>query len=291
MKDKILRLFFYPLYMTVFNVYKSYMHHAIPEIERVWYRNSLALGYWMPGKSDIDVSIQIKKIDTQLGRKIAHHHRLFRSKCKLLGELVIFSEHHADFLLQCINYYELQRDPFLLQLTRSIKNPSPEEKIIFLNKFIVANWNHSNRRFIREEKILYLLDLLKLQSPTLDLNGLKSLLGELLKTSFDNDVESFYQATQRNHCPLSITQTSFYGLLYNKLYFHNIKFVPTQMDQRLLYLNLKWELWGCFTFRYFEDEDKIRTHIKLLLNNSRKLMGPNKYLEICSLAESLNLLN
>lgn len=277
--------------MIVFNVYKLYMRRAVPGIERVWFRNSLALGYWVPGKSDIDISIQVKKIDNKLGRKIARCHKLFRSKCKLLGELVIFSEYHADSLLQCINYYELQRDPILLQFTGPIKSPSQEEKIIFLHKFIVANWDHNNHRFIRKKKVLHLLELLKLKSQASDLYGLKFLLGSLLGTSFSDDIESFYITAQENQCPPSIASTSFYSLLYNRLYFHNINFTPTQLDQRLLYWNLKWELWGCFTFRYFEDEDKIRPHIRLLLNNSRKLMDPNSYLEICSLAENLNLLN
>lgn len=143
------------IYLIIFQLYKIYLQSIVKlPIKHVWYRNSLRLNYWSFGRSDIDITIIVNQIKNTDYDRIVYHHNIFKKFFLIIGEVVFFDIKDESFILDVINSLELKRDPDLINFL-NIENLriSEIDRIIFLTKFIHANYNSLKDNKVRENKL------------------------------------------------------------------------------------------------------------------------------------------
>lgn len=252
------------------------MMSSIKRIDNIWFRNSLALGYWTFGKSDIDITVCVTNLDEELGKKIIRNHAQIKSFLKVIGELVIIDQatRALDTLKEIINTCELMRDPELCKLIPP-PHPTENEKIIFLHKFIINNWEHNKKDKISKRKLRFCFDFLTIPSSDYTFSSLCTHLSSLMQNdSFDSNVELIYDQISRN-IPVSNKRIpcNYYALFFNKLYYSNI--LPdlpySSQSKDLLALTIKWEEWASFTNKYDSNLFNFEIHVQNLKLVARKL--------------------
>jgi hypothetical protein len=281
----------YIIYRLVFSFYRFIICRLHPEITAIWFRNSLALGYWSFGRSDIDVTIHVHTLPIELGRQIARTHEFFRKNLKVIGELVIYSDTHKTTLLECLNYYEVQRDPLLLGKKK--ENENLAEKIVFLHKFLVANWKHAESIKMRPEKMSFMLGICNIKSTKSDIDIIKKEIEFLIAEDFNENIEKLYNnIIVHRKGPDELQSLKAYGFLfYNEFcYLPYVKSSVTSLEKEIMVATIKWELWGCFTHRFIGNEQEIKLHIKRVIENSKNILDASQFEELEKLALKLDFL-
>lgn len=268
------------------------MTSLIRDIDRVWIRNSFVLDYWSFGRSDIDITISVPRLNIPLGTKIARFHKMTSSLLGVIGELCIVSEEKNVLtnLSRCINSLELLRDP---ELCLIIPPPQPtlNEKIVFLHKFIMANWLHDQQNGIRQKKLDYVFNFLNINSSVKDFPRLKTELGILIQSPFNSIIEKIYddiineKSIDHYACP-----PAYHALLFNKRYTFDYDQKLVTKEIEILFLVIKWEIWGAYTNRFFSNFYNFNEHVGRLLFRSKHHLSTKQYFELVSLAISFDLI-
>jgi hypothetical protein len=281
----------YIIYRLIFSFYRFVICRLHPEITAIWYRNSLALGYWSFGRSDIDVTIHVHTLPIELGRKIASTHEFFRKNLKVIGELVIYSDTHKAALLECLNFYEGQRDPLLQKKKKESEYLA--EKIVFLHKFLVSNWKHAESLKTRPGKMKYMLGICNVENTRSDIDTLKKEIEFLIDENFNEKIEKLYSdIIVHRKGPDDLQNLKTYGFLfYNEFcYLSYLTSTATSLEKEIMVATIKWELWGCFTHRFIGNEENIKLHIKRVIENSKNVLDTYQFAEIEKLALELDFL-
>lgn len=188
------------------------------EITGLWFRNSLKLGYWAFLKSDIDVTIMVKKGSPELFSSLLKTHDQIKKLLPVMGEVVFLDESIKDSLISLMNPLELKRDPELMEMSKSLRPADLSDKALFLHKFIIANWD---KRHLpqRPAKISYILnEVFPDKSLTSKLEDLPNLLAILLgeKEDFLREYKYFLENSGEAVKEGPIHDTT-YVLFYNKI--------------------------------------------------------------------------
>lgn len=286
-----MRLFQKLIYYSCYYIYKIAVKISHPEVKYVWYRNSLCFDYWKFLKSDIDVTIVFERATKRLIEEISYTHSQFRRFFPIIGEMVIFSEDHKQTILNCANTYELQRDPFLVEKYSIERKGDYYEKIVFLHKFLVANWSKKDINTKRSEKINY-------YSQQLDL-GKKGKLSDLI-----DDLSSLIGADQVQFKEDYIKQLEFdsihytfdfpniiYCLFYNKLCYMKPKTELSIVEKKILEKAALWELWGCYSYQSLTPSIELQKHFKKLTTSLETLTDLEFSKNYIKMAKELGLIN
>ena len=107
----------------------------------IWYRNSLYFNNITPGLSDIDLDLffsQRTSLKTQ--KSLLQRFLILKHFIPLLSEVNIYAEDTINFIDDCINPLELQRDPQLIKIGNiSPGISSKEEKLTYIIKMLYAD--------------------------------------------------------------------------------------------------------------------------------------------------------
>lgn len=286
-----MRLFQKLIYFCCYYVYKIAVKVGHPEVKYVWYRNSLCFDYWKFLKSDIDVTVIFERATKKLIEEVSHTHSQFRRFFPIIGELVIFSEDHKQTLLKCVNTYELQRDPFLIKKYSIEKKGDHYEKIVFLHKFLVANWSKKDIDIKRSGKINYYseqLNLGKKEKLTDLIDDLSSLIGVdqvQFKESYIKQLE-FHSVHYSFDFPNLI-----YCLFYNKLCYMKPETELSLVEKKILEKVASWELWGCYSYQSLTPTIELQEHFRKLTNDLEFLTNSEFAKNYISMAKELGLIN
>jgi predicted nucleotidyltransferase len=261
-----------------------------PEIKDIWYRNSFCFDYWKFLRSDIDITIVLEKSKRDLIKEISYTHSVFRKFLPIIGELLIYSEDLKLSLLECVNTYELERDPFLMEQYVLVKRPDHYEKIVFLHKFLVANWSKKNIDQKRPEKIAYYMDQINLSPPRafIDLvDDLAILLG-LDQVEFK---KQYIKQMERENDPQEIDFSAvIHALFYNKLCYLKMDGPLDINEKKILEKIVLWELWGCYSYQGSAEFINLQDHLKRLIGGLEQLTSQEFSNHCQILAKKLGLL-
>ena len=242
------------------------------EITDIWFRNSLKLGYWAFLRSDIDVTIMIRKGSPELFFSLLKTHDRIKKILPVMGEAVFLDESKKADLIELMNPLELRRDPDLMKMAPLLKVPDLSDKAVFLHKFIISNWD---KRHLpqRPSKISYTLNEVfpnkSLSSTLEDLpNLLAILLGE--KEDFLREYKYFLEnsgdAEAIKDGPIHETT---YVLFYNKICYLPLNKTISPVSASIMSKVIAWELWGCFTNQSVDNKEQIKKHINFLFEQSK----------------------
>ncbi len=280
------------IYHCCYFLYKVTVKLSHPEVKDIWYRNSLCFDYWVFLRSDIDITIVFEKATKKLVEEVNYTHALFRRYLPIIGELVIFSEAHKLDLLTCVNGYELQRDPMLMEKYHLSKKPDHYEKIIFLHKFIASNWSKKNINTQRSSKIdfvLRLLDLDESKSFISLIDQLSSLLG-VEPVEFKKSYMAELDNRQANVIYHSFEIPNvIYALFYNNLCYLKPDVSLNIVERKIVEKNILWELWGFFSYQTSTTSRELEDHKVRLLGHLDQLTSPEFYFEIKNLLARFEL--
>ena len=263
-------------------------HH---EVKDLWYRNSFYFGYWKFLKSDIDITVVFEKANQRLISEITHTHSIFRRYFPVIGELIIYSEDLKQPLLSCVNTYELRRDPHLIEKYNLEKSPNHYEKIIFLHKFLVANWSKDYIDIQRPEKIDYFMEQIELgpRKPFLDLiDDLGVLLG-LDPSQFKKDYLN-QMSVKDEHQTFNFPNI-IYCLFYNNLCYLKPDIQLDINEKKVLEHTALWELWGCYSYQGSIPLSDLKAHFDRMIDRLDILISPEFANQYISLAKKLGFRN
>lgn len=286
-----MRLFQKLIYYSCYLLYKMTVKISHPEVKYLWYRNSFYFDYWKFLRSDIDITIVFTRATKHIIEEISYTHNKFRRYFPIIGEMVIFSEDHKETLLSCVNTFELQRDPFLMEKYGIERTGDHYEKIIFLHKFLVSNWHKKNIETKRPEKIQYFSEQLGLEPRTM--------LIELI-----DDLSSLLGVEQAEFKKNYIAQLDFIGIHYEFsfpniiycLFYNNLCYMkpetPLSISEiKVLEKNLLWELWGCYSHQSFIATNELRSHFVKLTKDLELLTNAEFAIKYKKMAKDLGLIN
>lgn len=281
----IQKIIYYLCYIT----YKIIVKLSHPEVKALWYRNSFCFDYWKFLKSDIDITIVLEKSSKKIIEELSYTHSIVKRFLPFIGDMVIFSEDQKAPILECINSLELHRDPFLVEKYAIEKKADHYEKIIFLHKFLVANWPHDNIDKVRPEKVDYVAEQVGLtpHRPFLDLvDDLGSMLG-VDQNQFRKDYYKQMQlqnGPQEFNCPPLI-----YCLFYDKLCYLKLALPLDINEKNILEKIALWELWNSYSYQASNPSQNFQEHIDRMHDGLHLLIGQDFANKYSSLAKQLGL--
>lgn len=285
-----MRFFQKLIYYSFYLFYKTIVKMSHPEIKDIWYRNSFYFGYWKFLRSDIDITIVFEKSKKQLIKEISYTHSVFRRFFPVIGELLIFSENLKQPLLECVNTYELARDPFLVEKYVMVKKPDHYEKIIFLHKFLVSNWSKKNIDQKRPEKIAYYMEQIEL-GPVKPFMNLVDDLAVLLGVDQSEFKKHYIKQMEREESPQAIDfPPVIYALFYNQLCYLKMDGPLNINERNILEKTVLWELWGCYSYQGSAEFTNLQDHLKRLIGGLDGLTTPEFSNHCRVLAKKLGLL-
>lgn len=260
------------------------------EVVDIWFRNSLKLGYWAFGKSDIDVTIMVKRGTPELFLRLIKTHDKLKSLLPVMGEIVFFDESRDRTLLSLMNPLELKRDPVLMDKYQIAKKAELADKVVFLHKFLMANWSKKALPQ-RPEKIEYTLnEVTPHHSPLSSLEELPAvvaaLLGEEKKFIEEYSYYLNYYGLPHKQCPENDTV---YCLFYNKICYLPLNRKISPLNASIMEKTIAWELWGCFSNQATDNPEQIKKHMGFLFEQSEDHLAPEASQHLSKSAEELGL--
>ena len=277
------------IYYLCYLLYKIIVKLSHPEVKDLWYRNSFCFDYWKFLKSDIDITIVLEKSTKKIIDELRYTHFIVRRFLPVIGDMILFSENLKAPLLECINTLELQRDPFLVEKYAIERKADHYEKIIFLHKFLEANWHNDNIDQVRPEKIDYIAEQigLDLHKSFLDLvDDLSSLLG-VDQAQFRKD---YYKQMQSQTSPQDLQCSPLiYCLFYNKLCYLKLDLPLDINEKNILEKTILWELWNCYSYQASIPYPNLQEHIDRMHDGLHLLTSQEFANKYSSLAKQLGL--
>lgn len=277
------------IYYLCYLFYKIIVRISHLEVKGLWYRNSMCFDYWKFLKSDIDITIVLEKSSKKTIEELAYTHSFVQRFIPIIGDLIIFSENLKTPLLECINTLELQRDPYLIKKYGIERKPDHYEKIIFLHKFLYANWPHDNIDKVRPEKVDYIMEVLGLppHRPFLDLvDDLSSMLG----VDQDQFRKDYYKQMQVQHGPQEFDcPPLIYCLFYNKLCYIKLNSPLDINEKNILEKTILWELWSCYSYQASTPFPNLSEHIERMHDGLHLLISQDFANKYSTLAKQLGL--
>lgn len=282
---------FYQIYLLIFKTYSLFMRKRHPEVMDIWFRNSLKLGYWNFGKSDIDVTILVKQGSAELFLRLIKTHDRLKLFLPVMGEVVFFDESRERTLLSLMNPLELKRDPILMNKYQTLKKAELADKAVFLHKFLMSNWNKRNLPQ-RPEKIQYTLsEVIPHHHPVNSLEELPSVMAALLDEdkNFQEEYRYYLEHYGMAHkeCPVNNTV---YCLFYNNICYLPLNRKLTSLNLAIMEKTIAWELWGCFSNQATDNPEQIKKHMGFLFEQSEDHLSKDISQRLLKSAEELGLL-
>ncbi|MCY4523424.1 MAG: hypothetical protein OXB84_01665 [Halobacteriovoraceae bacterium] len=290
-------------YLFSFHLAKTFLNS--PHVD-IWYRHSLYFNNITPGLSDIDTDLFfLNKTNFKLQKKTLKRFLILKKYIPLLSEVNIYEEDTVDFIRDCINPLELQRDPLLLKkINIPLKKPSMEEKLIFTIKMLYSDRknlllypNLRKKKWNFHFKQLDINDNIKNLNLTKILNILdRHVFSHFPQIAIKEILEQYLKKDQIPSSFSSIDKKRSYFLLFpNQFYSHEfsdsfLKEIFSKMDghnQKIYIEPIKWELWGLYTqYKIIGNKFPLIPHLKRLsktidyLNNDYSfLKNKFEYLE------------
>lgn len=281
----IQKIIYYLCYLT----YKIIVKLSHPEVKALWYRNSFCFDYWKFLKSDIDITIVLEKYNKKIIKELSYTHSIVKRFLPLIGDMVIFSEDRKAPILECINTLELHRDPFLVDKYAIERKADHYEKIIFLHKFLFANWPHDNIDKVRPEKVNYIAEQIGLtpNRPFLDLvDDLSSMLG----VDQDQFRKDYYKQMQLQNGPQEFDcPPLIHCLFYDKLFYLKLASPLDINEKNILEKNVLWELWSSYSYQASHPSQNLQEHIDRMHDGLHLLTSQDFANKYSSLAKQLGL--
>nr|BDT30098.1 hypothetical protein BHI3_35640 [Bacteriovorax sp. HI3] len=281
----------YQIYVLIFKSYALFMRRRHPEVVDIWFRNSLKLGYWAFGKSDIDVTIMVKKGAPELFLSLIKTHDKIKKLLPVMGEVVFFDESRDRTLLLLINPLELKRDPVLMNKYQVAPQIELADRVVFLHKFLMANWSKKTLPQ-RPEKIAYTLNQVTPHDTRLSsLEELPAVVAALLgeDQKFIEEYRYYLDNYGIAHkkCPKSDTV---YCLFYNKICYLPLNRKISTNNSAIMERIIAWELWGCFSNQATDNPKQMKKHMGFLFEQSEDHLTPSTSQRLIKSAEELGLL-
>ena len=251
----------------------------------IWYRNSLYFNNITPGMSDIDTDLFFAKRTTLKTQKsILKRFLILKYFIPLFSEVNIYNEDTIDFINDCINPLELQRDPHLIEIINSQPRiPSNEEKLTYIIKMLYADKNNLLfRPKLRKKKWYFHLKQLGIDEKVkpFDLDGILNILEKHLfvhfpQISIKKTLEqilkkkempsSFSSFQEKKDCFLLFPNKLIPHIIFSNSCSHDFFSKLSKKEQTLYIEQLKWELWGLYTqYKMIKDTISLKTHLNNL---------------------------
>lgn len=281
-----MRFFQKLIYYSCYLFYKIIVKASHPEIKDIWYRNSFYFDYWKFLRSDIDITIVFERSHQQLIKEVSYTHAIFRRFFPIIGELLIYSEDLKRPILECVNAYELGRDPLLIEKYDLIKASNHYEKVIFLHKFLVANWFKKER----PKKTAYYMEQIGIsdEKPFMEL---VDYLGSLLGVDQAEFKKQYIRQMELEENPHEIDfPPLIYALFYNKICYLKLDLPLNINEKNILEKTVLWELWGCYSYQGSAEFINLQEHLKRLIGELDRLISQDFSNHCRSLAKDLGLL-
>lgn len=140
------------IYFSLFKIEKMLIKRKFKQGILLWYRNSLYQSYFAFGLSDIDLSAELPgnqslpKLSGEILNQALH--------CPLIKEINFYYPYSLNVLPSFANFFEISKDPILLQKT-GIKKPEylnlEAQKLTYLLRMFFANYSHIKFEFSKRD--------------------------------------------------------------------------------------------------------------------------------------------
>ena len=262
------------------------------EPAQIWARNSFALKTLEPGFSDLDLTlvfaneVSFSKISSFLKKA-----DLFRSFCPILGEINTYRKIPGQDFFKHHNFFELIRDPVLLENAKIERNAQTIEAAVFLLRQLekdIAQIKLFPERRIKKWASHFLtidqhlphlkLSQEQLQPSTLQTSIQKAILkilgttNEIVYSEVNEKLELYLELVR---CGVEIGKTR--GLMVNNSWWFlfsltktaAMQIPPIQLSPIQLQFFLKqitWEVCGCISQITLENRAQTIEHFENLIN-------------------------
>ena len=244
----------------------------------IWARNSFQAQNYLPGISDIDLTIlfDCSYSDAQFILKKYARLKMF---FPILGESNVYWQKAITQFLPASNFFELSRDPILAQ--QYIKRTISTEQVtvqafVFLLRQLDADYEKlSINAHVRQHKWKNLLHLISAQFPALgcsneqiDVNFLIDLMNRFVPSAPKDDLHSLFNKNQSPQtlifCALAPQRWAIHAIKTS--FFKTVPLQLPSLDEMLQAVCLEqiaWEIWGLFgQFCNINDTQSISKHMK-----------------------------
>ena len=235
--------------------------------------------------SDIDIDLFFPRSATLRTQQVTlQRFLILKYFIPLFSEVNIYTEDTIDFIDDCINPLELQRDPQLIKVGNlSPVIPTRTEQLVYVIKMLCSDrHNLISHLNLRKKKWAFHLKQLHLDKKIEPFN-LTNLLNVLEKHLFIHFPRIAIKKTLHQYLKQKKNLASFssfnekknYFLLFpNEFIFHVASsessllkmFSSLNEEEQVLYIDqLKWELWGLYTqYKIINNISTLNTHLKSL---------------------------
>ena len=247
---------------------------------QVWSRNSFKLNSFVFGISDLDLTIVGNASNSlvllpEILSKLKH-------KWLFIGEINVYYQEDLKALSPFINWYEVNRDPELLDLLPSIKIEDFEiEKLVFLLRMIQSDLALEKEPHFRQRKWKQHFSSMGLENKGfVNRETLLSTIFNML-TGYEHLKEALKSwDLERQSQDFDVFQTKLhqgFKILYphQHLWFHSSSELVfenlSNFEKKILKRQIDWEIWGIYTQRLFLEKVSIETHFIRLMKVYRNV--------------------
>lgn len=278
------------------------------EHTKLWCRNSFYLNYFVPGLSDIDLTLYLfKDFSVNKLHFILKKYHFLQKIIPIIGEINIIQQKNINDFVPCANFYDLMKDPLLKEASCLTKEESLltfEEKFVYLLKMYQSDQHNLKKIFyLRHKKWNFVLQQIGLGPCYLDTNGissLKDLIISLQKNFFNYstqlNIQIFLQDISGEISYEKRLRELFKKNIYTKefilcfpfiwmgeaiknqsfeIYLKEIKQYSFQ-EQTILSYHMNWEIWGLYTqYLQIKNKKEVIIHLDHMVKLYRSLILVN----------------
>ncbi len=244
-------------------------------LSTLWIRNSVCLGSFVFGVSDLDLTLLTDSEIDHARLKLFLKEQ--KKKWPFLGELNLYNRQHLEIISHFINHYEKERDPILSELIPDNSNKfKGVDKIIFLLRLLQSDkqlvtsseirqkkWKQHleqlgihDRGLFNEEKLQWILEQHFLDSPQL-IEALRNFV-QLKKNHdfkfFETELHPYFKVLYPH-------QDYWSDEVHNPIFIGQL----SSLEKLILKRQIDWELWGLYTQRYWLTLENMKTHLERLM--------------------------
>lgn len=245
------------LYKLVFQIIKSLTFGEV----KIWYRNSLYFNQLSSFKSDIDITV-FGESDKDIIRTISTINFL-KKIIPIIGEINSYNQAEISNYQDYSNYFEIRRDPELVNYLKLNSTPRESEKKVFISRMLLANEKQIQKGIFNSTKWQFYFSHIQEPSP--------KIIEEVFRFLEISSIDHLLTDISLNPIPImsqALHQRNFDDFL-NKV----SGLTPEQ--KKLLIDNLRWEVFGVYSQKYsIKDKNSIVDHFENIRKVLQRLESP-----------------
>jgi len=280
-------------YSQVLSVLVLVVKKRLGKSAHLWARNSFLTDHFTPGLSDLDLTLYIDGDFEPLKLKsFLKNLEDLRWVFPILGEVNVYSSSWTPHFIDCVNYYELERDPQLQKKIGEGLKPNKFQASIYLARMLESDLkNLSLYPALRRGKWMRHFSKVKMSAGDITIRGIaeKVVEGAGLDFSSVNTLMAYLKEYSPGKFAHEITHTKEVWLFFpNRIaYFHERFPELTENEAQIFKCAIEWEVWGLMSQIFSDRLGDLQGHLENILKCVKRAQETQKNVSFESLAKSI----